>query len=78
MTPTMTINGVEYVEAKPQKTGPDWDDVCSQCALDPREFRGDIDDSPCYRAYESSRVAFGGDCIERRVIYIRKESPAAP
>jgi len=64
-TPTMTIDGVEYVEATPQQTGPDWDDVCSQC-----EF--DDDGGACMVAYERAQFAFGGDCCERGVIYIRK------
>lgn len=74
MTPTMTINGVEYVEAQPEETGPDWDNVCSQCALGQRGMR-----TICYAAIcGSARAAFGGDCQDRNVIYLRKDSPAAP
>lgn len=70
----MTINGIEYVEAKPEETGPDWDNVCSQCALGQPGMLGQCADA----LNGSAEVAFGGDCEARDVIYLRKDSPAAP
>jgi len=73
-TPTMTINGVEYVEATTQQTGPDWDNVCSQCALGQPGML-----AVCRVAIlGNAKSAFGGDCQARDVIYLRKDSPAAP
>ena len=67
-TPTMTIDGVEYVEAAPQETGPDWDNVCSQCALGQPGMLAQCADA----LHGAADAAFGGDCAERDVIYIRK------
>ena len=75
-TPTMTIDGVEYVEAKPKESARGWWDynICAQCAL------GQPGMQPyCGAAIQRDALeAFGGDCMERGVIYLRKESPAAP
>ena len=65
----MAINGVEYVEAKPQdcdKGG--WDHICAQCALGQPGML-----ARCAQATGGAAAdAFGGDCNERNVIYIRK------
>jgi len=58
-TPTMTIDGVEYVEA-PETA---W---CLGCAFEKRS---------CYvndKRGKAARAAFGGSCSDRRVIYLRK------
>ena len=59
--PTMTVDGVEYVEApKPNKLTP-----CVGC-----EF-WQATDSECLEAFVTGRSTFGGDCVEREVIYKR-------
>ncbi len=61
---TMTVLGVEYVEAKPQ----DAPEVCSQCAFGQLGTLGH-----CAMVIDHlSKPAFGGDCQQRDVIYLRK------
>jgi hypothetical protein len=62
--PSMTINGVEYVE-RPEPMGDDW---CIGCAFD-------NDPTNCLDAGGRKGVGFrvfGGGCADRGVIYIRK------
>lgn len=58
-TPTMTIDGVEYVE-EPERN------VCEGCAFTRGDCENEVSD-------EQQCEAFGGNCIDRRVIYLRKE-----
>ena len=56
--PSMTIEGVEYVEAP------------ATCACDGCAFSRDA--KACSVRYWPARDTFGGGCDSRRVIYIRK------
>lgn len=68
-TPTMTIDGVEYVEATPQDCGKGgWDHICAQCALGQPGMLARCADA----LHGAADAAFGGVCAERDVIYIRK------
>lgn len=62
-TPTMTIDGVEYVEAPEPEIA-----ICDECALGKLGML-----AQCSEALrDASHAAFGGNCIDRRVIYLRK------
>lgn len=77
MAPTMTIGGAEFVEAPEQCPSGDAESICTGChffsAADP--WRA------CDEPMAAATAAFGGDCIERHVIYIaaptRAEGPGA-
>jgi hypothetical protein len=56
---TMTIDGVEYAEAREENPG-----NCTGC-----EFLHDS--GKCHRSSELARTAFGDDCVSRKKIYIR-------
>jgi|GEM_PF-6014600 hypothetical protein len=64
-TPTMTVMGIAYIEDKPKKTRDPMSGVCGQCAL--------YANTPaCSFAIEHSPSMFGGDCMERDVIYVKE------
>jgi hypothetical protein len=58
IVPTMTIDGVEYEEAD------DLNGNCSGCAFDGKK-------ASCFDACTSARGAFGGQCGQRDVVYIK-------
>ena len=69
--PTMTINGIEYVEAKPTIKG-----LCQGCEF---FIGGGFEDDCCSDDFDiAEQHAFGASCVDRNVIYLRKDSPAAP
>lgn len=61
--PTIEILGVTYAEAKPKKSRDPMEGVCGACA-----FWGNA--PGCGEAINRSRDVFGGDCMERDVIYV--------
>ena len=67
MAPTMTIGGAEFVEAPEQCPSGDAESICTGChffsAADP--WRA------CDEPMAAATAAFGGDCIDRHVIYVR-------
>jgi hypothetical protein len=65
--PVMTINDVPYIESKPGEPVHPTLGACMQCAF--------LKDAVgCYMAAEgAAKVAFGGDCMERDVIYVHSE-----
>lgn len=63
--PTITIAGVVYVEARPGTTAER--NNCMGCA-----FRAE-DDRRCGMALSRTPKEFGGDCVERDVVYVPKE-----
>jgi hypothetical protein len=58
IVPTMTIDGVEYEEATPT------DGYCFGCAFY-------VNKAGCLGSGTFARGAFGGDCINHGVIYIK-------
>ena len=64
--PTMQVDGVRYREVQDN-----WSDTgaCAGCA-----FQNAPDGYQCLKVEPVAIEAFGGDCAERRVIYIRAEA----
>jgi len=60
--PTMPIAGHHYAEAPARHTWRD-EGACEGCAFE-------WDGIACIEAHPAARIAFGGDCLQRGVIYI--------
>lgn len=66
--PVLTIKGVSYVETKPGTTIQRAN--CEGCAFQAEN------DRRCGVALSRSPSVFGGDCMERDVVYAAKEKQA--
>lgn len=67
-TPAMLIRGQRYVEA--QSTDPKhMHGCCSQCA-----FYADTEGCRTANLAGVARAAFGGDCIQRDVVYAKEQA----
>lgn len=63
----LVLGGIEYVEIpEPKKLKPG-ETYCSVCAFGEKPFQ-------CSHAIDLSPSIFGGDCMERDVIYKKVES----
>ena len=68
-TPTLFIDGEHYVEAKPSNVEL-LGGYCEECA-----FGQNL--GHCGIAVTDSRRVFGGDCVQRDVIYIKQTKVVA-
>jgi hypothetical protein len=66
---TIRIHVDEYVEAKPRPTIDKFSGVCEQCSFG-------VSTARCVEAIRRTPDVFGGDCMERDVIYLPKEQSA--
>lgn len=62
--PSMMIDGIAYrEEPEPRNLGP-YETACTHCAF------GE-DTGQCWAAIDASCDVFGGDCVQRKVVYVR-------